>query len=268
MKLGFFVNAYRFFPLDYALDSVVKHGYKGVELWAKGDHVTPFDSNDTWIDIKKKIIDRGLELYGISAHLDFVAPDKAKRDLEIKKFSGVIRMAKTMGVNRVHTASGGLYQNISFEQQEEYFLEAMKILGKLANDEGIIIALEAEPEKWLSKPEQVIDLIENKLTYPVFKVLVDTGHAFGIGTTPSEYLKIVKKHLALVHVDDVKKDDFPHRHLIPGEGDINYHEVFSTLRDIGYKGWLSMELNKHNDFPDEAANKAKNFIDNYSNEWE
>ncbi|MBI5416698.1 sugar phosphate isomerase/epimerase [Candidatus Poribacteria bacterium] len=268
MKLGFFANAYRLFKLDYALESIVKHGYQGVELWAKGDHITPFDHENVWLGIKKKIDNMGLEIYGISAHLDFVAPDKAKRELEIKKFSGVIRMAKIMGVNEVHTASGGLYKDMTMELQEKYFLEAMEILGLQAHNEGIIIALEPEPEKWLSKPEQVVDIIENKLSFPIFKVLVDTGHAFGIGTTPDEYLRAVKKHLQLVHIDDVRKADFPHHHLIPGEGDVNYKSLFKTLKKIGYNGWLSMELNKHNDYPDEAAEKAKKFIDGYKKDWE
>ncbi|MBI5206867.1 MAG: sugar phosphate isomerase/epimerase [Candidatus Firestonebacteria bacterium] len=267
MKLGFFVNAYRLFSIDYALDSVVKHGYQGVELWAKGNHITPFDNEEIWLGIKNKILNLSLEIYGISAHLDFVAPDKNKRELEIKKFLGVIKMAKVMGVNEVHTASGGLYKDISFDLQEKYFLEAMNILGKEAHNKGIIIALEPEPEKWLSKPHQVVDIIENRLSHPVFKVLFDTGHAFGVGTTPEDYLKAVKKHLHLVHLDDVRKADFPHQHLIPGEGDIDYISLFNTLKEIGYNSWISMELNRHNEKPDAAAEKAKRFIDGYRKYW-
>ena len=263
MKLGFFLNAYRFFDLDYALKSVKEHGYQGVELWGKGYHMTPFDNPDTWRAIAQKITgEYGLEIYGISAHLDFVAPGPSKREFEIKKFLGVLDMASTMGVTKVHTASGGLFTEISYEEQEKHFIDAMNRIGKVASQRGITVALEAEPEKWLSRPEQVVDLIENKLDHDCFGAVIDTGHAFGIGTTVEEYLECLKNHLTVIHLDDVRKTDFPHFHLVPGEGDVNFESAFATLQKLGYDGWISMELNRSNEDPDGAARKAKAYMDN------
>ncbi len=267
MKLGFFTNAYRNFPLDYALKSIARHGYQGIELWAKGDHITPFDPPEKWQSIKDKISSYNLEVFALSAHLDFVAPDKDKRGHEIKKFLGVLKMAKFFGVPRVHTASGGLYTNCSFEEQGDNFLEAMNIIGPVARDLGLKVGLEAEPEKWLSAPDQTIDLIENKLTPEVFGVIVDLGHAFGINQTPLEYLRRFAPYLLQIHFDDVNKDDFPHRHLIPGDGDVNYQEIFAELHKIGYDSWLSMELNRHNENPDSAAQRARRFMDTITPLW-
>jgi len=267
MRLGFFVNAFRFFPLETALKSLSEYGYEGIELWAKGEHITPFDTEEEWGKTKEMIDRYGFKVYAISAHLDFVAPDHSKRKEEISKFHGVIRMAEFFGVNQVHTASGGLYEEISYKDQEKYFIEAMKELGSAAAKKDITIALEPEPEKWLSTPPQTIDLIENKLDRNVFKVVVDLGHAFAVGMTPSEYLRSFKDYIAMIHFDDVRKSDFPHKHLIPGEGDIDYNEVFETVKEIGYDSWLSMELNRHNEKPKEAAEKAFNFMTKNKKLW-
>ena len=267
MKLGFFTNAYRNFPLDYALDSIAGHGYEGIELWAKGEHITPFDPREKWRRIRDEIAGRGLQVYAVSAHLDFVAPDEDKRKLEIEKFLGVLEMAAFFETPRVHTASGGLYENCSFKQQEKNFLEAMALIGPAAEKLGLKIGLEAEPEKWLSTPEQTISLIENELAPGVFGVVVDLGHAFGVGETPLSYLRKFAPYLLQIHLDDVNKDDFPHRHLIPGDGDIDYEEVFSELRRLGYDGWLSMELNRHNEDPDSAARRAWCFMQRNSRWW-
>jgi len=267
MQLGFFVNAFRHFPLEYALKSLSEYGYSGIELWAKGEHITPFDEEGEWERIKEMVKSYGFSVYAISAHLDFVAPDEKKRKEEIAKFHGVIKMARFFGVNQVHTASGGLYEEISDEQQRTYFIEAMTELGEAAKKEGITIALEPEPEKWLSTPKQTIDLIEKDLPSGVFKVVVDLGHAFAVGMTPSEYLRAFKDYIAMIHFDDVRKSDFPHRHLIPGDGEICYDEVFKTIKEIGYNSWLSMELNRHNEKPKEAAEQAYNFMAKNENLW-
>ncbi len=267
MRLGFFTNAYRNFPLDYALKSIASYGYQGIELWAKGEHITPFDSRSKWRQIKEEIAGYDLEVYAVSAHLDFVAPKEAKRGREIKKFLGVLEMADFFDVPRVHTASGGLYADCSFEEQGDNFLKSMEIIGPAAQKLGLKIGLEPEPEKWLSTPEQTIALIESGLTPGVFGVVVDTGHAFGIKETPVGYLRKFAPYLLQIHLDDVNKADFPHRHLIPGDGDIDYEEFFQELHRVGYEGWLSMELNRHNEQPDLAAQRARQFMEQNKHLW-
>ena len=61
MKLGFFLNAYRNFPIEYTLNSIAGQGYQGIELWAKGDHISPYDSEMRLRDIKRMIYKLGLE---------------------------------------------------------------------------------------------------------------------------------------------------------------------------------------------------------------
>ncbi|MEE8167921.1 MAG: sugar phosphate isomerase/epimerase [Candidatus Hydrothermarchaeales archaeon] len=266
MRLGFFTNAFRFFPLDYTLKSISDHGYEGINLWAKGDHVTPFDGEKKWLAIKEEIESYGLEIYAVSAHLDFVSPDAEKRKREYKKFMGVLDLAYALGIDQVQTASGGLYEDFSFEKQGEYFVSMMNEFGKVAEDRGIIIGLEPEPEKWMSTPKQTIDLIKT-LRYPVFKAVVDMGHAFGVNETPESYIQQFKDYLLNVHVDDVNKGDFPHRHLIPGEGDVDFVEAFKMLREVGYKDWLTVELNKHNEDPDTAARLAMEYMSKFEEYW-
>jgi sugar phosphate isomerase/epimerase len=267
MRLGFFTNAYRYFPFEFAMESLARYGYEGIELWAKGDHITPYDSPVQWQAIKDLIDSYGFEVYAISAHLDFVAPEEETRRLNIDKFLKVLDMAEFFGVERVHTASGGLYEDYSFEKQEEHFMRALEAITDKASKLGLKVGLEAEPEKWLSTPEQLIEIIDNRFSRDVFGVVVDLGHAYGVGFTPEEYLEKLTPYLLQVHFDDVRESDFPHRHLIPGEGDIDFPSVFKKLHEIGYDGWLSMELNRHNDDPDDAAQKADRFMKKHEEYW-
>lgn len=267
MKLGFFTNAYRHFPFEFAMDSLSQYGYEGIELWAKGDHITPYDTQEQWQAIKDLIDRKGFEVFAVSAHLDFVAPEEEKRSQNLDKFLKVLDLAKFFGVDRVHTASGGLYEDYSYESQEKHFMAALDAISEKAARLGLKVGLEAEPEKWLSTPEQLIDIIDNRYSKDIFGAVVDLGHAYGIGSTPEEYLLKLSPYLLQVHFDDVREKDFPHRHLIPGEGDIDFPSIFKILHQIGYDGWLSMELNKHNEDPDGAARKADRFMSEHEKYW-
>lgn len=267
MKLGFFTNAYRNYPLSHALETLSAYGYEGIELWAKGEHITPYDSEARWQQIKQDIAGHGLKVFAVSAHLDFVAPQAEKRREQIQRFIRVLDLAKVFGVSQVHTASGGLYQDISFEQQAEYFVQAMQLIGPQAKSRGIRIGLEPEPEKWLSTPSQVIRLLEEGLSPEVFGVVVDLAHADGVGESLAGYISKLAPYLMHIHVDDVHQGARPHRHLIPGEGCIDYAEVFKLLTQLGYGGWLSVELNRHIQAPAQAARLAYQFMQQYRGLW-
>jgi protein FrlC len=75
-----------------------------------------------------------------------------------------------------------------------------------------------------------------------------------------EFISEMQDYLAHVHVDDALYGEHPHRHLIPGEGDVNYGDLFTFLEDIKYDGWLSMELNQHTQYPRQAAEKAMKYL--------
>ncbi len=267
MKLGFLTNAYRNYPLSYALETLSDYGYKGIELWAKGAHISPFDTKDRWAEIRKQIENYNLDVFAVSAHLDFVAPSAQKRCEQIDRFIRVLDLAAYFGVGQVHTASGGLYEKISPELQEQYFIEAMQKIGAEAKARGIRIGLEPEPEKWLSTPAQLIELFANNFSQDTFGVVVDLAHADGIGENLSDYIRKLAPYLTHIHLDDVHAAAFPHRHLLPGEGCVDYIEIFNLLNEINYKGWLSMELNRHINGPAQAARLACQHIERYKYLW-
>jgi sugar phosphate isomerase/epimerase len=48
-----------------------------------------------------------------------------------------------------------------------------------------------------------------------------------------------------------------HHHLIPGDGAIDFGSVFQAIKDIGYQGWVTIELYPYVDDPDVAARTAR-----------
>ena len=54
------------------------------------------------------------------------------------------------------------------------------------------------------------------------------------------------------HLADIATDRV-HNHLIPGKGSIDFRSVFQAINEIGYKGFVTVELYPYQDNPVYAA---------------
>jgi sugar phosphate isomerase/epimerase len=259
MKIGFFSNAFKHFSLEYAVDSLSGLGYQGLELWCKGQHVTPYDNLERIGYIKDLITSRGMEVYALSAHLDFITDNSEMRDENIRKFKKVIDLAVVFGVKKIQTASGYLFGKEPSQRMWDNFYDSMEKIGEYAKDKDVTINIEPEPEKLLRTPRQLVEFIDN-IGIPVFAGVLDLSHAMALDMTPVEFAEEMEGNLNHVHVDDAKYGQHPHKHLLPGEGDVDYHEVFEYLESIKYQNIISVELNQHTEHPKDAAKKTMEFL--------
>src|SRR5215217_7511091 len=51
-----------------------------------------------------------------------------------------------------------------------------------------------------------------------------------------------------------------HNHLIPGKGSIDFRRVFDAIDDIGYRGFVTVELYPYQDNPVQAAEEAYSYL--------
>jgi sugar phosphate isomerase/epimerase len=258
-ELSFFSNAFKRFSLEYALDSLRGLGYAAVELWCKGQHITPYDGEEQVERVKKLVASKGMRVSALSAHLDYITSNQELREENLRKFERVIDLAPRVGVDMVLTSSGYLHGKPPTRAMEERFLNAMERLGSHARKKGVTIALEPEPEKFLREPGQTVRYLE-AAGGKGFKTVCDLSHAIALNMAPEDFIGEMQAYLGHVHVDDAKYGQHPHKHLIPGEGDVDYRSLFDYLDDISYRGWLSVELNQHTQEPRLAAEKAMEYL--------
>lgn len=256
---SFFSNAFKHYSLEYTLDSLKALNYKAVELWCKGQHVTPYDCEEKLAKVKAMISSRGMRVSALSAHLDYITPNRELREENIRKFKGIIGLTPKFNAHLVLTSSGYLHGKPPSKAMEKRFLDAMERLTSYAEEKKVIIALEPEPEKFLRTPKQTTAYIE-RIGSPALKAVCDLSHAIALNMTPVEFISEMQDYLAHIHVDDARYGEHPHKHLIPGEGDVDYPSLFTFLEDVNYSGWLSVELNQHTEHPREAAQRAMRFL--------
>ncbi|MGC9345468.1 MAG: sugar phosphate isomerase/epimerase family protein [Candidatus Bathyarchaeales archaeon] len=125
------------------------------------------------------------------------------------------------------------------------FLKLLKEEVDLASRNHIKIALES----FCYRPfifESLHEFMQFVSEFPSEKlgVLLDIGHVYQIGIDLYEAVHAFKHRLLDIHVHDatLEKDFRRATHLPIGKGAINFLEFINLLQEIGYDGWLTLEI--------------------------
>ena len=145
----------------------------------------------------------------------------------------------------------------SSEAQWLGYAERLNAFGaQLLNRYQIKLAYHHHMGAYVESPEDVDTLMRLTDADKVF-LLFDTGHAyFGGVANPNDLLKKHVKRVVHVHCKDVRTAVIDKARnerwsfltgvlngvfTVPGDGSINYSEIFDTLYSAGYEGWLVVE---------------------------
>ncbi|RKL67057.1 myo-inosose-2 dehydratase [Salipaludibacillus neizhouensis] len=155
--------------------------------------------------------------------------------------------------------------------------EGLNTLGKMAEDYGLLLVFHHHMGTGVQTLEEVDRLMEN--TDPAHvHLLYDTGHIF---VSDNNYMDLLKKHMDRikhVHFKDIRTnkmkecvkegksflDSFLHgMFTVPGDGDLDFVQVYQELLASDYKGWIVIEAEQDpaKAHPLEYALIARNYID-------
>jgi sugar phosphate isomerase/epimerase len=110
---------------------------------------------------------------------------------------------------------------------------------KIAEDQAVTLAMEAEPKFVCESTDDAIRLAEETGS-PRMAANLDIGHAHITDASIADSIKKLGRLLVHTHIEDIK--DKGHKHLPPGEGDIAFDAVARALVDAGYDGYLVADL--------------------------
>ena len=119
-------------------------------------------------------------------------------------------------------------------------------------------AFEPEPGMFIDTMDKFSELFE-RVDRANFGLTLDIGHLQCNGELPiSDYIRKWRDRLWNVHIEDMKRG--VHDHLLFGEGEIVFEDVFKGLRDINYQGGLYVELSRHSHNAVEVARRSVEFF--------
>jgi sugar phosphate isomerase/epimerase len=196
------------------------------------------------------------------------------REMRIEHTIECIRLAKRIGAKHLSTEPGGpvvappvpsssqqqeqqQYQDIS--QFEKIFLDGLTRVTKMAEEEDIKILIEPEPGLLIENSRQFKNFVTKINNSKYIRLNFDIGHFYCVNEDPAKVVYELSDYIEHFHLADIAHTRI-HNHLIPGKGSIDFRSVFDAMDDIGYRGFVTVELYPYQDNPIYAAKEAYSYL--------
>ena len=119
-------------------------------------------------------------------------------------------------------------------------INRMKVLAKIAEDGGVILAHE-NCSGWGGQSAENSNILLGEVDSPALKVVFDTGNPVSYGQNSWDYYNAVYDSIVYVHIKDIRKENGEDHYVYCGEGDGYVREIVGDLLANGYEGGLSIE---------------------------
>lgn len=174
-------------------------------------------------------------------------PDEKVRARGLEALVGALHDARTVGADTVLLVPGvvrdeefeGKKTPVTYEQCWERSSAEVRKAIPTAEKLGVKIAVEVVWNNFLTKPEQLIEYVD-QFKSPYVGAYFDCSNMIKYGVPPAEWIRRLGKRMLKFDFKGYSKT----RMWVPiGEGDEDWPEVLKALAEVGYEGWATAEVN-------------------------
>ncbi|MCP4645733.1 MAG: sugar phosphate isomerase/epimerase [bacterium] len=230
-----------------AIDTQIKAhkeiGFDHMELrLVDGENITAI-SDDAFNAVYDKVTQAGLKVscFG-GAIANWARPITCDPQIDIDDLKQAIpRMQKfDTPFIRVMSYPNDQDNPLSENEWRDEAIRRMKVLAKMAEDGGIVLAHE-NCSGWGGLSAENSNILLGEVDSPALKVVFDTGNPVSYGQNSWDYYQTVYDSIVYVHIKDIKKVDGEDLYVYCGEGEGCVRETVGDLLAKGYDGGFSIE---------------------------
>jgi sugar phosphate isomerase/epimerase len=194
----------------------------------------------------------------MNAHWVFnlASPDVRIRDIGVSLLMDAIEMAAELDAHAILVP--GCDQDESPANKWELFRDGVMHAIARAQKAGVKLALEAVGKPFLFNTEKLLQMIDDCGGSEALGIYLDVGNSTSGGMDPAAEIRAARGRAALCHVKDWNPANRNERRL--GAGAVDFAASLAALRDIGYDGYLLVELPPNMDDPDAVARDSVRFL--------
>lgn len=252
--------------LDEIMVKISEAGFSSMELEIVGGNREYKDNWQRMIDKSKEL---DLDIASIMAVTgNMFSLDQDKRNESLVHFDQICGMTSEIGSGLITNCfylppelqpkekselyHGGPPVHISIPESFSWpdfraiVIDQLRRSSRIADDHGLEFAMEIRAGDFITSVDGLI-LLFDQCEVDNIGVIYDVAHVHAV----KEYLDLgihkfaEKDYIKLVHLAD--NDGSQAYHLPPGQGNIDFRNVISTLKKTGYDGYLVVDLIGGND---------------------
>jgi inosose dehydratase len=230
------------------LRRIASAGCEGVELF-DGNLAEFADDADR---LAGALESNGLTLIGVYSGANFVFDDIL--DEELWRIRRASELGRRFGAE--HLVVGGGAQRVEPAGEDDYrrLAAALDRVMDIADEHGLTATYHPHLSTIVEGPDQVDDIFART----GIGFCPDLGHLAAAGGDCGDLVRRYADRIPYIHYKDVTADGA----FVPlGEGTVDLASVTAALRDAGYDGWITIELDGYAGDPDEAAIANRRYVE-------
>jgi len=211
---------------ERALALIREIGYDGAELCC----MPGWPSEPARLDheARRRIRDSGIPIPSLIEAFNLVAAES-----ELRQVPG-----------RIHAAAE-FARDIAPDQPPllQTVLGGKEDWAKVAGEAGIRLAVKAHAMNACNTPDKLVWLLD-QVHHPALTAIYDYGHFQVVNLSIEKTMEQLLPRSALITVKDSAIVDGKIRFLLPGDGTINYRRYFGKVKEMGWHGWVLVEVTR------------------------
>lgn len=247
MKFAICNETFQDWPFDKAFAFARDCGYTGIEFapftMNKDARLITAEQRQT---AKRQAADAGLEVTGLHWLLAFTegfyltTPDRDVREQTAAYLGDLARLCRDLGGQTLVLGSPqqrNLLPGVSHDQAMEFAADTLRSAMPAIQDQGVILAVEPlgpEEGDFLRTAALGVQLIE-MVDSPACRLHLDVK---AMVSEDRPVADLIRDHASLLqhfHANDANRQG-------PGMGKIDFQPILTALDEVGYDGWVSVEV--------------------------
>lgn len=254
-------------PYEDCIKRVAGCGFKAIELigW-NADFLKDYYTAAKVKELRACLDSEGLEISQfVHSPRELSHPDKAKRQASVDQWKRAVDVGAGLGAKLINmVASHPFAMRDTFEypritvkplvqtyatkdtpvgadwdQNYADYVEALKACTEACAAADTTLTIEPHPGRYLANMDGALRLIDH-VNHPNFGINFDPSHTFPCGDFPNITVYRLNRHIKHLHVSD--NDGVTNVHWRPGMGKIDWKAMLVALKEVGYDGVISIEL--------------------------
>jgi len=226
-----------------ALRTLAGFGYDGVELALMPGWPTEAKllSSGDRAELRRMLGDLGLALPAMLESLPLVgSPDKRAANLE--RLKQAAQLANDLAPSKppvLDTILGS--QTSAWETVKGRMVDELKDWMKVCEPARFVVCFKPHAGQAVHTPERAQWLIR-EVGSPNLRVVYDYSHFYVEGLPLAATLRELLPVSPFISVKDAAGSPDKHEFLLPGDGKTDYVAYFKLLKELGYHGFVSVEV--------------------------
>lgn len=254
-------------PYEECIRRIAALGFKATELIAwTPDRLTDYYTPAKVAELKASLREEGLSISQfVAIPHDLSSADPAKRAAAVEYWRGATAVGAELGapiismvsahafgmrdtveIPRIITkplvqkyATRNVPRNVDWDANYRDYVASLRQCADICEKEGVIMNVEPHPGRYLGNTDGALRLLEH-VNSKAMGINFDPSHTFPCGDFPDITVYRLGKHIRHCHASD--NDGVTNVHWRPGMGKIDWRAMFQALKDVGYEGVISLEL--------------------------